>query len=111
MRCNRRISLQPIHPRHYNSMTFPPFVSALGICNLDAQRREAAVNRSPICLVGIPLILCALAADSLGAGQPITSSGYLPLYVVSPDQSRLIYQNGDGLYSARTDGVGAPVRI
>jgi hypothetical protein len=69
------------------------------------------MNRSAICLVGVPLILCALAGHSSGAGQPITLGGYLPQYLVSPDQSRLIFQNGDDLYSVRTDGVGSPVPI
>ena len=71
------------------------------------------MNRSAICLIGVPLVLSALAGYSACPGQTISLSDGMPVgsYLVSPDQSRLIFESADSLYSARIDGLGAPVRI
>jgi Tol biopolymer transport system component len=71
------------------------------------------MNRSSICLMGIPLVLGAPIIHSAGADQAISLTDGMPAgrYLISPDESRLIFESAEALYSARMDGVGAPVRI
>src|SRR4051812_27393217 len=68
--------------------------------------------RSRIFLHSAPLLLCAVALHTAGA-QSISLTDGIPGggFVISPDQSRLIFGGPDGLYSARIDGVGSPLRI